>query len=257
MSPIVFQKIKGVTLLELLLVIVLLSIMSLVGINAMQRSVADDRIARTVLQFEEIAVASRSYYLSYGQTWPDSLASLSEFLPTNAWDLTAASNPFGENYNYTISQPTDAAGALLQITTTVPTAYSAENIIARLPLASVSGSEPYTVDMFVTIPSNISRYGHYIRLKEVQTINNVSTGFNQSVDLRNIICPFGSTLTWDIGMTGFYRTVYTTLTWWTTLTLISNMSDNTYNIAFKDTLSGGEGFVDVIIFKYCVPTNSL
>lgn len=244
----------GVTLIEIILVIAVASVMALVGINSLQRKVTDDRIERTVLQLQEIAAAARAYYLSYSGSWPASFQTMSEFLPAEAWDLTAPENAWGPKYIYTLTPPPEVSttDSMLVVTTTVPGQYEAESVAGRLPNVDVSGAgNLYTLTLYVTIPANLTRYGHYILLKDITT-QTVTSGSN-TIDMSGITCPFGTEKSWAAGLESFSRSS-SDIEWWSDMKMTSNTTTNTLTLSGYGAVTGQTVTADIVLLKLCKPS---
>lgn len=69
------RKQRGVTLVEVLLVMVILSSFIVMGVGYMQQRATNLRIERTAMQMQQILNAGMSYYVNNG-TWPTNMAAL-------------------------------------------------------------------------------------------------------------------------------------------------------------------------------------
>lgn len=142
------HKIKGFTLVEMLLVMAIISTV-IVGILGYTTQKADElRRDRTVMQMEQFLNAGLSYYVSFG-SWPLSVANLqtNAFLPTgtirNGWGQTFTVG----NNSQDVNNP--ASGSLFSVCTVITGSKvfaSATTMAGRLPIASVvdggSASDP-------------------------------------------------------------------------------------------------------------------
>ncbi len=131
-------KLKGFTLLELLLVMAIMSsiLVAIIGYTT-QRS-DEMRRDRAVMQMEQVLSAGLAYYVNIG-AWPAKIKDLQDgsYLPSGTMN-----NPWGLGYAIKSPASTNAPSFSICSSTTGKNPYAAANIIAgRLPMASVvSGS---------------------------------------------------------------------------------------------------------------------
>jgi prepilin-type N-terminal cleavage/methylation domain-containing protein len=145
------KTIKGFTLIEMLLVLVIISMILYASIGYMQQRTEAMRIDRATTQMQQILNAGLAFYVANGK-WPASLDNdlrTGYYLPPTTVPLV---NPWGGIY--TIGSPTQTAGSppnfyvwtTITTTTASGTAGAAASVIAGgLPLAyatSNSGSPP-------------------------------------------------------------------------------------------------------------------
>lgn len=145
------MKVKGFTLIEMLLVLVVASMLIYMGLTYVQQKTLATRQDRTVLQMTQILNASLAYFISNG-SWPASVAALQTagFLPdtTNAtvspWPGTANQYelaPSSNNFLLYVWIPVTAASG----SSTGSAMASAEVIAGQLPMAyttAASGTPP-------------------------------------------------------------------------------------------------------------------
>jgi len=137
------SKIKGFSLLELTIVVIVLTVLMTFAVPSMYRSYLEKAGTKTALEIQNIQDAARSYYLQKG-SWPNSINTppgdleSGGFLPTS-WN---ALNPF--NNIYTIN----STPSFLTVSTNVSD--GSQNIIAsKLPLSHTSG---VTVTSTIEVP---------------------------------------------------------------------------------------------------------
>lgn len=145
------QKIAGLSLIELLLVITVLATISVVGINQLARSAENQKIETTVQQFQSLMLNARNYYQSRA-TWPD-LANLTDFYNFAPGTQYMVNNPWGIPYKI-IDSTFQESVSPQTMSTTVPTLRAAKLIAARLPFAILpnNASSPYLITVYMTIP---------------------------------------------------------------------------------------------------------
>ena len=124
---------RGVTLIELLLVLVVVSMVLFIGLNYTTKKAEQNRIDRTVVQMQQILNAGLAYYVA-NNVWPASLAVMQPtYLPT------AITSPFG-GAAYSVAQSSNIFYVYTPITTvTAGSATAIANTIAGLlPLSYTS-----------------------------------------------------------------------------------------------------------------------
>lgn len=138
------QKLKGFTLIEILLVLVIVGIILVAGANYVQQRALQMRMDRTSMQMQQILNAGLSYYVANGQ-WPADLPTLQgTYLPPST---VALNNPWGQTYSIASST---TSPQLLYVYTSINVvsskgAYAAANSIAgTLPLAYTSNDSAGT-----------------------------------------------------------------------------------------------------------------
>lgn len=144
------NKVKGFTLIEILLVLVIISIFIFASLGYVQQRALQMRMDRTSTQMQQILNAGLAYYVANGD-WPANLAALQSptqsFLPPNI----TIKNPWGQDY-FVVSSP--SSPALFYVYTKINTvtgggASAAANVIAgSLPMGYTStdtaGAPPVT-----------------------------------------------------------------------------------------------------------------
>lgn len=143
------QKIKGFTLLEILLVLAIASSLVVLMLNFTTQRSDELRRDKTVLQMQQILNAGMSFYLN-NSFWPLKSASITSTLcDTTTWtDLSALKTP--ANYiptnlttnaygnNYEINCNTASNGGGFYVYTTANTPNNARIIAGRLPMAYIT-----------------------------------------------------------------------------------------------------------------------
>lgn len=121
------KRLRGVTLLEVLLVLVIAATMMVMLIGYVQQRTDELRRTRVSLQIQQILNAGLAYYVSNG-TWPDSIATLQTdgYLPPGT-----IKNPWGNNF---IVYGAPGTG-LFYVASNVVNSTVAQVITGRLPLA--------------------------------------------------------------------------------------------------------------------------
>jgi prepilin-type N-terminal cleavage/methylation domain-containing protein len=145
---------KGVTLLELLLVMVIVGAMMAMGIGYIQQQTESLRIDKTAAQMQQILNAGLAYYVNNG-AWPGSLGCLqangtnctTQYLPLLTSPIPGASS-------YTIGS--DSTGSLFYVQLTLtsgPRAVATAQILSgKLPLSNSTANGGLTVISYVNIP---------------------------------------------------------------------------------------------------------
>lgn len=136
---------SGVTLIELLLVLVIVSMVLFIGLNYTTKKAEQNRIDRTVVQMQQILNAALAYYVA-NNAWPATLATMQpNYLPTTitspfggaAYSVAVSSNIF---YVYT-PITTVTAGSATAIANTIagllPLSYTSTNASAP-PLSTTA-----------------------------------------------------------------------------------------------------------------------
>lgn len=131
------QKTAGVTLLEILLVMVIASAILVMFIGYMQNRTDDIRRTRAALQMQQILNAGLAYYVSTGN-WP-TMANLTD--PTNPYLPANLNNPWGQSYNVGTTSSTN----LFFVYSNVRSNANAQIVAGRLPLAYVTSATPPTI----------------------------------------------------------------------------------------------------------------
>lgn len=149
----------GVTLIEMLLILVIGSSVLLMILSYSTAKMDELRRDRVSLQMEQILNAAVAYYAVNGQ-WPDdAVGTFPAKLSANSAYLPATiNNPWGNAYQIAQypSNPDDATGLYtyvnsptFSISTTLPNATEAQIVAGRLPFGNVAGT---TVTASVSVP---------------------------------------------------------------------------------------------------------
>ena len=176
------QKIRGVTLIEVLLVLVIMASVIFMISTFVQQKTEELRRDRAAMQMQMILNAGMAFYLASninGPTWP-AAGPITVLQPTYLPAGTIIS-PWGTNYTIT-SAPTDP---LFKIEMSIPagnaSVATAKILAGRLPLATVSGS---TVTTAVPIPGQ--------NLNNARAVNFASL-YNTGACVPKPSCPLGMT----------------------------------------------------------------
>lgn len=125
------KKMHGVTLIEILLVLVIISFIMVMLIGFMQQKTDELRRNRTSLQMQEILNAGLAYYV-LNSAWPTNLQQLqtANLLPPGAFN-----SPYGNQYQVYGGQ---SGASMFYVSASVLTPANAQLIAGRLPLAFVA-----------------------------------------------------------------------------------------------------------------------
>ncbi|SRR5579883_1350172 len=147
------KKIRGVTLLEVLLVMAILASVMVMLVGYVQQTADETRRDRATLQVQQILNATLAYYVNTS-TWPaagdldgTSLLQTGGYLPT-----TVLKDPWGGTYHLV---GTSASGTVFTIQApSVPSQAEAQILAGRLPLAAITGptAGKWTVSASVPMP---------------------------------------------------------------------------------------------------------
>lgn len=133
------KNIKGFTLVELLLVMVIIGVIMFAGMRYIEQRTLQMRIDRTSLQMQQILNAGLAYYVNNGE-WPASISCLqgtggspcdTVYLPS-----TPITNPWGQPYNVSNTDQ------LFYVWTTVTAAASNTTGSARSAATVIAGTLP-------------------------------------------------------------------------------------------------------------------
>ncbi|HSW70179.1 MAG TPA: type II secretion system protein [Gammaproteobacteria bacterium] len=139
-----FQKTKGVTLLEIMLVLAIASSLLVLVLNYTTQKSDELRRDKTVIQMQQILNAGMSFYVT-NSFWPLKSAVITDTkCGTSTWtDLSALkpyylpnafnNNPYGNSYNINCNNSTNGGGFYVYTTANSPA--NAAIIAGRLPLA--------------------------------------------------------------------------------------------------------------------------
>jgi prepilin-type N-terminal cleavage/methylation domain-containing protein len=175
-----WQKNSGVTLVEILLVLVIIGVMLYMGIGYIQNRTEALRIDRTSMQMQQILNAALAYYVLNG-SWPPNLATLQgNYLPPATVPYLS---PWGGVYNFAIR--TDSASPAtfppqLYVWTSIPGDKSRANALAistSLPLAYTSaaaGSPGVAPPSAASVCTNLSASCNVVASVQIpgQNLNN-------------------------------------------------------------------------------------
>ena len=83
------RKPHGITLLELMLVLVIMAVFAVMGVNMMQQHMREAQLDQTSIQMQQILHAGLAYYINHGN-WPASMSVLYNegYLPGNEMFLS-------------------------------------------------------------------------------------------------------------------------------------------------------------------------
>jgi len=126
---------KGFSLLELLLVLVILSIISSIGIYAVREYSTSIMVERTANSMKNWLQAGSDYYID-NQAWPTSSDELENYL-YGAKQGQLATNPWGQSYS--LVDGADPDSNIFQIKTTVQTEVLAKRVAGLLTNAKAEG----------------------------------------------------------------------------------------------------------------------
>jgi prepilin-type N-terminal cleavage/methylation domain-containing protein len=155
------QKMKGFSLLEMLLVITILSTLVILMLNYTTQKSDEMRRDKTAMQMMQVLNAAMSFYVNKSYwplagatspnpttpmcgttTWTD-LSNL-QTAPNNFLPATLVNNPY--NNFYRINCSSDQNGGGFYLYTTVNTVANAQIIAGRLPMAFITDSAGYAVN---------------------------------------------------------------------------------------------------------------
>lgn len=145
------NKSKGVTLVEILLVVSIISAILYMGIGYIQQRTLSAIVDRTAIQMQQILNAGLSYYVNNAE-WPADLATLQtdNYLPVNM------SGPYGTTYEAAVSP---ANNSIFVVSLTLPQTITGVkaiglSIAGKLPLSSstTDGSGDTLITTSVNIP---------------------------------------------------------------------------------------------------------
>lgn len=133
---------KGVTLLEILLVLAIAATIMVMFIGYVQQRTDETRRARAAIQMQQILNAGLSYYVAKGN-WPDDIDTLKTegYLPSNQMG-----NPWGGDYKITSTKP------LLYVSTDVKTIPNAQIVVGRVPLGFIADDHGMSQGVCTTSP---------------------------------------------------------------------------------------------------------
>ena len=180
------RKIKGVTMLELLLVLVIIATVMAMIVGFIQQKTDEFKRDKAAMQVQMILNAGLAYYINSNLTspqnspeWPANLAALqtANYLPATL------KNPWGQPYTAGPADPTNPV--LFQVSTTIPGGASADvdaQILAgRLPLATCStvstipgctgGAAVAKVDATVPIPGQNLNNARAVNFASLYSVN--------------------------------------------------------------------------------------
>ncbi len=179
------KKVKGFTLLEIMLVLAIASSLFVLLMNYSTQKAAELRRDKTVLQVQQILNAGMSFYLNKGYwplvgatisstgcgaaTWTDTSVLRPNYIPTNL-----INNSYAKQYYVTCS--TAANGGNFYVAFQVDTAANASIIAGKLPLAYTSsvslpgaGAPPVAAASGTTVIASVNIPGQ--NLNNARSIN--------------------------------------------------------------------------------------
>lgn len=128
-------KFHGVTLLEVLLVLVIATVIIRIMVSVVQINTDELRRTRTSLQIQQVSNAGLAYYVANNR-WPDKLSDLQgSYLPSDSFDFLS---PWGKTFQ--LSHGTGITP--LYVYTDVLNESNARLILGKLPLGFVTGTAP-------------------------------------------------------------------------------------------------------------------
>jgi type II secretory pathway pseudopilin PulG len=194
---------RGFTLLEMMLVIVIMISIVVMSIRYIQVKTTQTLINRTSLQAQQILSAATSYYVNnhtdlqtgsstnpgsgYTNEWPTTFGDLVNYLPTRLiGKAQKAPGPYGPG-TYTIAT-TDGTAKRFELDITTKTVVEAQQLLSKLPLASIRKSNLKLVKVYINIPSydynharTVSDVGIYHPGDLITVKNQCPAGLTQSV----------------------------------------------------------------------------
>lgn len=193
----------GVTLIEILLVISVLSLITMLGVRTIQQQTLQTKIAITGEQLQGLATAANAYYESVQSHWPEKLTDLTSFFPPSllAKPLT---NPWG----LALSLPDDPKTLPYYVATIVPDESIARRLQFQLPLSTylplpqANNTTQYEVRMYLTTPSALSWQGVNLGAK-IQGIQLIYMTSQNDYTVPDFTCPTHSLPNWAAGMASF------------------------------------------------------
>lgn len=99
MKNVKLKNLKGFTLIEMLLVMVIISIVLVMGVNYLQQRALNMRIDKTTTQMQQILNASLAYYIANGR-WPQNMSELYGFYIPGP-----ITSPWGSDYTLVAYAP--------------------------------------------------------------------------------------------------------------------------------------------------------
>lgn len=177
------RKMKGVTLIEMLLVLVIIASVLVMFASFMQQKTDELKRDKTAMQMEMILNAGLAFYLNSNlpSQWPTNLAALQP--PNNPSYLPATfNNPWGQPYT---AQQNPNNAALFQVSTTIPGGVTADTtaqlIAGRLPLATcqtvttvpgcTAGAAQAQVTASVPVPGQNLNNARAVNFGSLYTVN--------------------------------------------------------------------------------------
>ncbi|TAK77652.1 MAG: type II secretion system protein [Gammaproteobacteria bacterium] len=144
------EKMKGVTLIEIMLVLVVVSMLIVMGVNYTQQQVLTNKIDKTVVDMQQILNGALTYYVQHS-TWPCPSGSTCRindptvFMPVGS----LAANPWGTGWTsspasgYAVAQSTD--GSIFYVFVSLPSSMTslpavAQTLTGKLPLSFLTSA---------------------------------------------------------------------------------------------------------------------
>lgn len=161
----------GLTLVEVLLVIVLLTALAVAGISMYHLRIRSFQVDKATLQMEQWLQAAQAFYVDNAH-WPVTETELSDYLPT-----ASATNPWGLPYQIDREQAAD--GKRFRLITAIPAAADTNGtmvsrVAAHLPNATAL-KEQHQVFTEITVPGAGAGAANAQRIVSVQ---NIKTPYN-------------------------------------------------------------------------------
>jgi prepilin-type N-terminal cleavage/methylation domain-containing protein len=126
---------QGFSLIEMMFVIVIIAIITVTTVNIMRSRLSSALVRKAASQMELILQAESAYYSDHQNTVPTQFSDLQAYLT-----LASNTNPWGAAY--TLTPPANTPANTLTVTTTVPNANVALQLVGLLPNASCAGTPP-------------------------------------------------------------------------------------------------------------------
>ncbi len=200
---------RGFTLLEIMFVLILLTLVTVLTMQNYAKRDYNRRVARSVIQYQQIYEAAQSYYVDNGGQWPKGVAKLMpDYLPQFGQSQRIL-NPWGEPYHFSVAgggSPVQPRESSLEIRSDYLSLRVANEIASQLPRATVTQSGHYfEVQLRVAHPRpNNLNDPERIQLTETLTIG----GRKPTRSVPMPTCQPGYSPTISYGFSGFeaYRT---------------------------------------------------
>lgn len=140
----------GVTLIEMMLVMVIVSSLVYMGVRYSQQRTRDIGIDRAVGQIQEIMNAGLSYYVNNG-SWPANINTLQ----TGGYLPATVISPWGTNYNISST----AASNVFNVSVSLPAGYANSNLIGQILAGRLPFGVSNTAGTTTTITASVNMPG--------------------------------------------------------------------------------------------------